>query len=83
MSTITERVDDLETRVRGIEVDSAKLDARLDALVSSTNNLKWGVWALLLICVLALIYGAIGKDGLFAVRDAAACVSTQSNGGAR
>lgn len=29
MSTITERVDDLETRVRGIEVDSAKLDARL------------------------------------------------------
>ena len=77
MSTITERVDDLETRVRGIEVDSAKLDARLEALVSSTNNLKWGVWALLVICVLALIYGAIGKDGLFAVRDAAASVSTQ------
>lgn len=81
MSTITERVDDLETRMRGIEVDSAKLDARLEALVASTNNLKCGVWALLVICVLALIYGAIGRDGLFAVRDAAASVSVHSNNG--
>lgn len=84
MSTISDRLDDVEHRLTSIEVDSAKLDARLDALVDSTNNLKWGVWALLLICILALIYGAIGRDGLFAVRDAAASVSThQYNGGTK
>lgn len=81
MSTISDRLDDVETRVRDIEINSAKLDARLNALVSSTNNLKWGIFAITFVCVLALIYGAIGKDGLFAVRNAAASVSVHSNGG--
>lgn len=84
MSTITDRVEAVEHRVTAIEVSSARLDERLESLVSSTNNLKWGIFALLGVCVLALIYGAIGKDGLFAVRDAAASVSAhQNNGGTK
>lgn len=81
MSVITDRLDDVEHRVNTIEVNAAKLDARLEALVSSTNNLKWSIWTITLICLLALVYGAVGRDGFFAVRDAAA--GTMQQGGAK
>lgn len=80
MSVITDRLDDVEHRVNTIEVNAAKLDARLEALVSSTNNLKWSIWTITLICLLALVYGAIGRDGLFAVRDAATTTHQQTGG---
>lgn len=63
MNSIEAKVDDHEKRITKIEIDGARLDARIDALVSSTNNLKWGVWGFTFLCLLALIYGALGPKG--------------------
>lgn len=81
MSTLTERLDEVEHRVTEIEVSSARLDERLNSLVKATNNLKWAIYCITFVCVLALVYGAIGRDGFYAVRDAATSVSTISNNG--
>lgn len=63
MNNLESKVDDHEKRITKIEIDGARLDARIDALVSSTNNLKWGVWGFTFLCLLALIYGALGPKG--------------------
>lgn len=60
---IQDKVDDHEKRITKIEIDGARLDARIDGLISSTNNLKWGVWGFTFLCLLALIYGALGPKG--------------------
>lgn len=63
MNVLESKVDDHEHRIVKLEVSGARLDARIDALVSSTNNLKWGVWGFTFLCLLALIYGALGPKG--------------------
>lgn len=63
MSNIETKVDDHEKRLTKIEIDSARLDERLDALVSSTNNLKWSMFAFSFIMLLTIIWGAIGERG--------------------
>lgn len=62
-NTIEDRVDDHEKRITNIEVSEARLDERLNALVQSTNNLKWGMWAFTLLMLLTIIYQAIGPKG--------------------
>ena len=56
-------VQDHEKRITKIEIDDARLDERIDGLASSTNNLKWCVWGFTFLCLLALIYGALGANG--------------------
>ena len=56
-------VQDHEKRITKIEIDDARLDERIDGLASSTNNLKWCIWAFTFLCLLALIYGALGPHG--------------------
>lgn len=60
---IENKVEDHEKRITKIEIDGARLDARLEALVSSTNNLKWGLFCFSFLMLLALIYQAIGPNG--------------------
>lgn len=60
---IQDRVENHEQRITKIEIDGARLDARLEALVSSTNNLKWGLFCFSFLMLLALIYQAIGPNG--------------------
>lgn len=60
---LDELVQDHEKRITNIEVSEARLDERLNALVSSTNNLKWGMWAFTLLMLLTIIYQAIGPKG--------------------
>lgn len=61
------KVEEHEKRLTKIEIDGARLDERLDALVSSTNNLKWGLFCFSFLMLLALIYQAIGPNGFNAV----------------
>lgn len=67
MSTTIDKIDELDQRVTQIEINSAKLDERLSALVSSTSNLKWCIWSITFLLLLTTIYGAIGKDGFNSV----------------
>lgn len=60
---IQDRVENHEQRITKIEIDGARLDARLEALVSSTNNLKWGLFCFSFLMLLALIWQAIGPNG--------------------
>lgn len=61
------KVEEHERRITKIEIDGARLDERLDALVQSTNNLKWGLFCFSFLMLLALIYQAIGPNGYNAV----------------
>lgn len=63
MSTTSDKIDELDQRVTQIEINSAKLDERLNALVSSTSNLKWAIWSITFLLLLTTIYSAIGKEG--------------------
>ena len=63
MSTTIDKLDELDQRVTQIEINEAKLDERLSALVSSTSNLKWSLWSITLLLLLTVIYGAIGYRG--------------------
>ena len=63
MSTTSDKLDELDQRVTQIEINEAKLDERLGALVSSTSNLKWSLWSITLLLLLTVIYGAIGYGG--------------------
>lgn len=56
-------IQDHEKRITKIEVGEARLDERLNALVQSTNNLKWVMWAFTLLMLLTIIYQAIGPKG--------------------
>ena len=56
-------VQDHEKRINKIEIDGARLDGRLDALVSSTNNLKVGLWIFSTIMLLTMVYQILGKEG--------------------
>lgn len=67
MSTTSDKLDELDDRITKIEISSAKLDERLNALVSSTSNLKWALWSITFLLLLTTIYGAIGKDGFNSV----------------
>lgn len=60
---IDEMVQDHEKRINKIEIDGARLDERLDALVSSTNNLKVGLWIFSAIMLLTMVYQILGKEG--------------------
>lgn len=68
MSNIQDRVDDHEKRINQIEIGAARLDERLDALVKSTNNLKWSMFCFSFLMLMAIIYGAIGEKGFNQVK---------------
>ena len=70
MSTTSDKLDELDQRVTNIEINEAKLDERLSALVSSTSNLKWSLWSITLLLLLTVIYGAIGYRGFNQVANA-------------
>ena len=70
MSTTIDKIDELDQRVTQIEINEAKLDERLSALVSSTSNLKWSLWSITLLLLLTVIYGAIGYRGFNQVANA-------------
>ena len=70
MSTTIDKIDELDQRVTAIEINEAKLDERLSALVSSTSNLKWSLWSITLLLLLTVIYGAIGYGGFNQVTNA-------------
>lgn len=70
MSTTSDKLDELDQRVTQIEINEAKLDERLNALVSSTSNLKWSLWSVTLLLLLTVIYGAIGYRGFNQVANA-------------
>ena len=70
MSTTSDKLDELDQRVTQIEINEAKLDERLGALVSSTSNLKWSLWSITLLLLLTVIYGAIGYGGFNQVANA-------------
>ena len=70
MSTTSDKIDELDQRVTAIEINEAKLDERLGALVSSTSNLKWALWSITLLLLLTVIYGAIGYRGFNQVANA-------------
>ena len=75
MSTTSDKIDELDQRVTQIEINSAKIDERLSALVSSTSNLKWALWSITLLLLLTVIYGAIGYRGFNQVANAHADMS--------
>ena len=60
---LEDKIEDHEKRITKIEIDEAGLDERIDGLASATNNLKWCVWGFTFLCLLALIYGALGANG--------------------
>ena len=70
MSTTNDKIDELDQRITQIEINEAKLDERLSALVSSTSNLKWALWSITLLLLLTVIYGAIGYRGFNQVANA-------------
>ena len=70
MSATSDKIDELDQRVTAIEINEAKLDERLSALVSSTSNLKWALWSITLLLLLTVIYGAIGYKGFNQVANA-------------
>lgn len=70
MSTTSDKLDELDQRVTQIEINEAKLDERLNALVSSTSNLKWALWSITILLLLTVIYGAIGYRGFNQVANA-------------
>ena len=70
MSATRDKIDELDQRVTAIEINEAKLDERLSALVSSTSNLKWALWSITLLLLLTVIYGAIGYRGFNQVENA-------------
>lgn len=71
-------VQDHEKRITEMEVNSARLDERLNALVSSTNNLKWGMWAFTLLMLLTIIYQAVGPKGFKDVTSTVAPIIQQA-----
>ena len=70
MSVTSDKIDELDQRVTAIEITEAKLDERLNALVSSTSNLKWALWSITILLLLTVIYGAIGHRGFNQVANA-------------
>lgn len=60
---LEDKLENHEKRITKIEIEGARLDERIDGLASSTNNLKWCVWGFTFLCLLALIYGALGANG--------------------
>ena len=70
MSATSNKIEELDQRVTAIEINEAKLDERLSALVSSTSNLKWALWSITLLLLLTVIYGAIGYRGFNQVANA-------------
>ncbi len=60
---LEDKVEDHEKRITNLEINDARLDERLDALVSSTNNLKWSIFAFSFLMLITIIWGAIGEKG--------------------
>ena len=60
---LDDMVQDHEKRITKIEIDDARLDERLDALVSSTNNLRIGMWVFSLIMLLTMVWQILGRQG--------------------
>ena len=71
-------VQDHEKRITKIEVSEARLDERLDALVSSTNNLRIGMWVFSLIMLLTMVWQILGRQGFQDVTGAVGLTPTQT-----
>lgn len=64
MSTeIDDKLEDHEHRITSLEINGGRLDERLDALVSSTNNLKIGLWLFTFIMLLTMVWQILGRQG--------------------
>lgn len=70
MSTTAEQIEQLDDRVTKLEISGARLDQQLEDLVKSTSNLKWSIWSITVILLLAVVYGALGDKGFNAVTSA-------------
>lgn len=71
-------VQDHEKRITKIEVSEARLDERLDALVSSTNNLRVGMWVFSLIMLLTMVWQILGRQGFQDVTGAVGLSTNQT-----
>ena len=71
-------VQDHEKRITNIEVSEARLDERLDALVSSTNNLRIGMWVFSLIMLLTMVWQILGRQGFQDVTSAVGLSTNQT-----
>ena len=67
MSTTADQIEQLDDRVTKLEISGARLDQQLEDLVKSTSNLKWSIWSITVILLLAVVYGALGDKGFNAV----------------
>lgn len=61
MSNIEERVDNHEQRIVQLEINSGRMDERLQELVRATDNLKKSTWGFSLIMLLTIIYLLLGR----------------------
>ena len=60
---IEDKIEDHEHRITSLEINGGRLDERLDALVSSTNNLKIGLWLFTFIMLLTMVWQILGRQG--------------------
>lgn len=60
---IQDKVEEHDKRITNLEVSGARLDERLNALVKSTNNLKWSMFAFTFLMLLTMIYQILGPQG--------------------
>ena len=74
---IEDKIEDHEHRITSLEINGGRLDERIDGLISATNNLKWGVWGFTFLCLLALIYGALGPHGFNQVANSQPLIKVQ------
>lgn len=74
---LEDKVEDHEKRITTLEINGGRLDERIDGLISSTNNMKWCIWGFTFLCLLALIYGAIGPHGFNQVANSQPLIKVQ------
>ena len=60
---IQEKVEEHEHRIIQLEINSVRMDERLQELVRATDNLKKSTWGFSLIMLLTIIYLLLGRQG--------------------
>ena len=74
---IEDKIEDHEHRITSLEINGGRLDERLDALVSSTNNLKIGLWLFTFIMLLTMVWQILGRQGFSDVTGAVGLTGNQ------
>ena len=60
---IQDKVEEHEHRIIQLEINSGRMDERLQELVRATDNLKKSTWGFSLIMLLTIIYLLLGRQG--------------------